>query len=205
MSQPTHHRRSFVLGSWSLVRSRCRNGPSTKDKGRRTVAILLTTVLLAGTSARALADEIIDRVLAVVAGDVIMLSDVTAARDLGLVPLGSGPDPVRNALSRLIDRSLILAEVDRYAPPEPAADAIARELATVRSRFPSEQAFGATLARVGLDERRLGETLREDLRIRAYLDQRFVADTPEQRQSLIDEWVAGLRRRAEIIDLYLAP
>src|SRR5882672_207223 len=86
--------------------------------------------------------ETIDRVLAVAAGELIMLSDVTAARDLGLVPLEKGGDSVNSIgaiLSKLIDRELVLAEVDRYAPPEPGADAIDRELLQVRARFASPQ------------------------------------------------------------------
>ena len=134
-----------------------------------------------------------------------MLSDVTAARDLGLVPPGAGADPVRETLSRLIDRALILDEVERYAPPDPSADAVAIELQRVRARFPSALAFDEALARVGLDEARLRETLRQTLRIGAYLDQRFAADNPERREARIKEWTAGLRRRADIIDLYLAP
>jgi len=168
---------------------------------RAGMAVLLA-VLLSGATARA--DEIIDRVLAVVAGDVIMLSDVIAARDLGLVQPVAAADPVREVLSRLIDRALILDEVERYAPPEPQPEATARELDAIRRRFASQEAFARALDRVGLDERHLSETIREDLRIRAYLDQRFTADTPERRQALIDEWVAGLRRRADILDLYLA-
>src|SRR5437588_8159692 len=58
--------------------------------------------------------ETIDRVLAVVAGQVIMLTDVIAARDLGLVT-PEGADPIRGVLARLIDRELVLAEVERYA------------------------------------------------------------------------------------------
>ena len=44
--------------------------------------------------------------------------------------------------------------------------------------------------------------MRENLRIRAYLDQRFSA-SDERRQQVVDDWIAGLRRRADIIDLYL--
>jgi hypothetical protein len=173
---------------------------------RLVLAIVLALAVMPSVGERLRAEdaEIIDRVLAVVAGDVIMLSDVAAARDLGLVPADPGPDPVRSVLSRLIDRSLILAEVDRYAPPEPSQQAITEALRAVQSRFPSQSAFDAALARVGLDEKHLSETLRQNLRMRTYLDQRFTADTPERRQTLIDEWVAGLRRRAQIIDLYAA-
>ena len=44
-----------------------------------------------------------------------------------------------------------LAEVDRYAPPEPTAADVDREVQVVRSRFPSAEAFDAVLARSGID------------------------------------------------------
>jgi len=184
--------------------------------------------------------EIIDRVLAVAAGELIMLSDVTAARDLGLSAPGSGPDPIGAVLSSLIDRELVLAEVDRYAPPEPGRAAIDRELEAVRNRFPTPAAFAAALARSGIDEPRLRETLRQNLRIQEYESQRFTVAPPadedvaryyrehaaaftrdgaalsldaaradvvralseERRARLVAEWIAGLRRRADIVDLY---
>ena len=147
--------------------------------------------------------ETIDRVLAVVAGQIITLSDVTAARALGLQSPGNAADPVRVVLSKLMDRELVLAEVERYAPPEPAPDAVDREIDAIRARFPSGDSFDAALARSGLDEKRLREIVRQDLRIRAYEEQRFAAADPARRQTLVDEWIAGLRRRADIIDLYL--
>jgi hypothetical protein len=151
----------------------------------------------------ALRAETIDRVLAVVAGQLITLSDVTAATDLGLQSADGAPDPVRAVLSKLIDRELVLAEVDRYAPPEPTADAVDREVQRVWQRFPSAAAFDSTLARSGIDEAHLRETLRQDLRMRAYLDQRFSA-APDQRVNAINDWMTGLRRRGGVIDLYLA-
>ena len=147
--------------------------------------------------------EVIDRVLAVVSGSLITLSDVNAAYDLGLVKPSDSGDRVRDVLSQLIDRELQLAEVDRYAPPEPSAADVDREVQNVRLRFPSPEAFEAVLARSGIDLAHLRETMRENLRIRAYLDQRFsVSD--ERRQQVVGDWLAGLRRRADIIDLYLA-
>jgi hypothetical protein len=146
--------------------------------------------------------ETIDRILAVVGAQIIMLSDVTAARELGLQSAGGAPDPVRAVLSKLIDRALILDEVERYVPPEPSAEAIDRELAAVRARFPTSDAFEAALARSGIDERALRETLRQDLRISAYEDQRFATVDP-RRDALVVEWLSGLRRRGNVIDLYL--
>lgn len=153
----------------------------------------------AGTVAHA---EIIDRVLAVVGGDLITLSDVTGARDLGLQSAGNASDPTREILSKLIDRELVLAEVERYGPPEPAAEAVDAEVRQVRARFASPSAYAEALQRSGVDEAHLRETLRQDLRIRAYEDQRF-ASAGERRQALVDEWIATLRRRATILDLYL--
>lgn len=185
--------------------------------------------------------EVIDRVLAVVAGDVITLSDVTAARDLGLARPAAGGDPIGAVLSQLIDRALVLAEVDRYAPPEASADAVDRGVAAVRRRFASDQAFERALARSGLDLAGVRGLVRENLRIEAYEAQRFTVAEPteeeavryyrehaarftrggapapyaevrgevvaaieaERRQALVDDWTADLRRRADIIDLYL--
>ncbi len=165
----------------------------------RTVIALLAAWLAISAIARA---EVLDRVLAVVAGRLIMLSDVTVARDLRLVPPPTGGDPVRDALAKLIDRELVLAEVDRYAPPEPAAEAVDREVQRVRARFASQAELDDALARSGSDEKHLRETLRQDLRIRAYLDQRF-AGASDRRPTVVEEWMAGLRRRGDVIDLYL--
>ena len=146
--------------------------------------------------------EVIDRVLAVVSGDLITLSDVTAARDLGLQTADGAADPIRAILSKLIDRELVLAEVERYGPPEPSPAAIDAEVREVRARFPSTSAYTDVLMRSGIDETHLRETLRQDLRIRAYEDQRFASASSEQRQTLINDWIASLRRRATIADLY---
>jgi len=146
--------------------------------------------------------EVIDRVLAVVSGDLITLSDVTAARDLGLQSADGAADPTRAILSKLIDRELVLAEAERYGPPEPTREAVDAEVLAVRARFPSAEAYQAALARSGIDEAHLRETLRQDLRIRAYEDQRF-ASAGERRQALVAEWIASLRRRAAISDLYV--
>src|SRR5262249_28334660 len=89
---------------------------------------VLTGLTLSPSAARA---EIIDRVLAVVQGIVITQSDVTAASDLGLVTVAPTDDPLGAALSQLVDRQLILAEVERYAPSEPADEAIDRRIQAV--------------------------------------------------------------------------
>ena len=164
-------------------------------------------LILAAAVAAPVAAETIDRVLAVVAGQLIMLSDVTAARALGIVTPAPGADPVGSVLAKLVDRELMLAEVDRYAPPEPETAEIDRDVAVVRRRFASEKAFTDVLARSGFDAAHLREIVRQNLRLKAYLDQRFTAPDGDQqrRQMLIDDWVASLRRRTPVINLYQRP
>jgi hypothetical protein len=174
-----------------------------KNTKMKSLFLVIVVVLHVFVMSRSVGAETIDRVLAVVAGQLIMLSDVTAARDLGLQTAEGAADPVRGVLSKLIDRELIVAEVDRYAPPEPTAEAIDRETGRIRMRFPTAEAFVAALERSGADEKQLREIVRQDLRIRAYLDQRF-ASAQERRQALMDDWLSGLRRRGDVVDLYLS-
>lgn len=174
----------------------------TSHPGDRFLPIALACALAFASAASPRA-ETIDRVLAVAAGQIITLSDVTAARDFGIVVPAAGADPIRATLTALVDRELILAEVDRYAPPEPAADEVNAGLAALRARFPAPDAFAAALARSGIDEANLRDAVRDTLRIRAYENQRFSpADT--RRQALIDEWLAGLRRRGDVTYIYAA-
>jgi hypothetical protein len=58
------------------------------------------------------------------------------------------------------------------------------------------------LVQLGLDDRELLDLVRQNLRIRNYLTQRFAGDTPERVQAAIGDWVLGLRRRADIVDVY---
>jgi hypothetical protein len=166
------------------------------------MALVLVGVLATFGVGSARADEVIDRVFAVVAGDLIMQSDVRAARELGLVTPGNTADPDRAVLAQLIDRALILDEVERYAPPEPSADALDRAFADVRARFSSAETFAGALSRAGFDERQLRAILRQNLRIKTYLDQRFSGETPERGEAIVAAWVAGLRSRATIVNLY---
>ncbi len=171
------------------------------------LSVCLTTLLCVGTTGRiaAAADDVIDRVLAVAGGEVITLSDVRAALALGRVQAGTAADPNRVALTQLIDRALLLAEVNRFAPPEPSALTIDSALDSVVARFPTAEAFDAALERLGVDRAFVRELLREDLRIRAYLDQRFTAQTLDEQRALVDVWIAGLRRRGDVVDQYDAP
>jgi hypothetical protein len=121
------------------------------------------------------AGELIERTLAIVGGQAITLIDVRSAIALGLVESPAAGDPVPSATKLLIDRLLVLREVQRYAPPEPSDAAIDERVRAVTSRFANDDAFRAALASGAFTEARLRAWARDDLRIAAYLAQRFTA------------------------------
>jgi len=140
------------------------------------VALTLIAVCCAAGAGPAHAQpELLDRAVAIVSGQVVTQSDVRTALTLGLVDVAGDADPMDEAAQRLIDRVLMLREVERYTPPEPEPAAIEARLAATRGRVASPQAFAAALAAGGMSEARLREWLRDDLRIAGYLEQRFAA------------------------------
>jgi hypothetical protein len=149
-----------------------------------------------GVTVGAVDIQLLDRIVAVVDGAPITQSDVTAAIQLGLVPIGGG-DRVAAAVDALVERRLMIEEVDRYAPPDPPEAEITRHLDDIRKRAGSR--FDTILAQVGLTEDQLRREVRDDLRIEAYLQQRFGTTQPsEERAAMIRDWLTGLRRRANI-------
>jgi hypothetical protein len=141
-------------------------------------------------------DSVIDRLMAVVDGQAITLSDVNAAIHLGLIHPPSGTaDPLAFALDRLIERTLMLAEVDRFQPPEPDPIEITTRIDEIVKRE-GDAAFEKTLSVTGTTREQLRRFIRDELRIATYLNQRF-GDTPE-RPAAIAAWVAELRRRADV-------
>jgi hypothetical protein len=128
---------------------------------------------VAAASASTARAEIIDRVLATVEGQIITLSDVRAAQKFGLVPADVSTDPVFAALQRLIDRQLILAEVERYAPPEPPEAAVDAAVSAIAGRFQDALAFETALNQSPLTRDELRRFVRDTLRVEAYERQRF--------------------------------
>jgi hypothetical protein len=168
------------------------------------VALFLVAWLASAGSSFA---EIIDRVVAVVSGQVITKSDVDMAAAFGIAA----------DLQALIDRTLMLSEVRRVAPPDPPAADVQSRLVRMRERFASPAAFTRALAASGVEESSLALFAADDLRLATYLDERFSAAsqptdaeirqageaernriTTERRQALIAAWLVELRRRADI-------
>lgn len=129
-------------------------------------------------------DVVLDRMLAVVNGDVVTSSDVRAARRLQLIPLTPSMND-EAVITLLIERRLILAEVARYAPVEPTKEQVAARRAAWLATLPAGTELPKVLASVGVRETALAAWLRDDLRIAAYLDQRFTAAAQPTREQAL--------------------
>jgi hypothetical protein len=113
---------------------------------------------------------------------------------LGLVAIPKSGDAIASATSALVDRELVLREVQRYAPPAPAETAIDTRLDDIRRRVPAPGALATLLQAHGFTDARLRAWVRDDLRAEAYLAQRFAsASLPSDT----DVAAAYTRQRAE--------
>jgi hypothetical protein len=180
----------------------------------RALCSVLSCLCTVGVTVNA---EVIDRVLAILPGQIITLSDVQAALDLGLVEAPAGDERIAGGLSAVIDRMLMLNEVRRVAPPEPAPAAVDARMVRIRQRFSTPADLSRVMAARGLDESVVRLFAADDLRLASYLDERFSAAsqptdeeirqagesarqrlTDERRRTLIAAWTAELRRRADV-------
>lgn len=142
-------------------------------KMKRVRAIVWASLLLVPAAAASAPSQLLDRVLAVVGTEVITLSDTRAVITCGLHDGAGAKDPTAAALEYLINRALMLDEVNRYSAPEPDRDTVARSLEKLRARFASAADFEAALAGSAMTPGRLRGFVRNNLRIDAYVDQRF--------------------------------
>jgi hypothetical protein len=151
----------------------------------------LSLCVAAACLASASGQELLDRIVARIGTTVITMSDVNAASALGVVP-GFG---FQEATEQMIERQLVLAEVARFAPPDPDPEAIEREVAAMRMR--AGDRLPQVMRTTGTTDERLRELARDTLRIEGYLNQRF-GPAAQRNDVEVRQWLQGLRARASI-------
>jgi hypothetical protein len=83
------------------------------------------------------------------------------------------PQDLQDALNRLIDQRLIAEESGRLPSVTPSEDEVTADINALIKRFPSQAAFYARIARVGLTAEQLHEIVSQRLEIENYLNFRF--------------------------------
>jgi len=143
---------------------------------------------------------LVDRVVAVVDEDPILLSDLDRAIGLGLVPRQAGESDLaiqRRALDALVEQKLRLHEIARFGVEDAPLDEVDRQLERLRAGFPNEAAWQAELARLGLAESGVRQILARQLSVLGYVEQRLgprvYVGVEEIRRYYDDELVPKLR------------
>lgn len=133
------------------------------------------------------AQQLLDRVVARVGSSAITQTDVDASVTFGVVARA-------DAVRQLIDRRLMLAEVDRFPPPEPGATEIKLLMEAMRAQAGADTA--AAMKRTGVNDDRLAEIARDTLRLRSYVQQRF-GDGPRAEEQRT-RWLTEIRARGDV-------
>ena len=136
--------------------------------------ILLAAVIMAISRGSLATQEVVDRIVARVENDVILLSDVRA---LGRYQqfLDGKSESDDQILDRLIDQWIVRTEADASHSPRPSEADIDRGVSRVRNSFASEQEYQAGMKQVGLSEQELRAMVASQLYLGNYLDSRFRA------------------------------
>jgi parvulin-like peptidyl-prolyl isomerase len=136
----------------------------------RIFGFVLGLMVLAATQLAA--QEVIDRIVARVENDVILLSDVRAlARYQQLVEGKSESDA--QILDRLIDQWIVRSEADAAQFPRPSDADIATGVDRVQKSFTSAGEYEARTKQVGLTDTDVRTIVAAQLYLSNYLDSRF--------------------------------
>lgn len=129
------------------------------------------------------AQEVVDRMVAVVNKRVILESELDQARRIDLLLQGKPltreePDPkqLEALLDRLIDRSLLEQQITESAILDPTPEELAARIKEIRSQIPgagTDEGWKAVLAAYGLEARDVEYHVISEFRVLRFVDLRF--------------------------------
>jgi hypothetical protein len=117
----------------------------------------------------------VDRIAAVVDGQVLTVSEITQMVELRFFArLGNTEEEYRReVLDALIAQALRYRDVERFGAQDIPADTIDARLLEIQRRFPSEAEFTAALTRSELTLDELRALIKRQLQVEAYIQERF--------------------------------
>jgi hypothetical protein len=169
---------------------------------RRALVVLLLPLYFCSGAGTARGQEVVDKMVATINGrDLITYTDLLW--QLALQPESSLENPrsqdLQEARDRLIDQRLISEESGRLPTVTPSDKEVQDAVTALVKRFPTQQAFYARIARVGLTAEMLREIVSQRLEIEKYLDFRFrsfvVVSAKEIGDYYRDTYVPRFRRQ----------
>jgi hypothetical protein len=152
----------------------------------------MRSVLLALLLAVPAAAVTVDRIAAVIDGQVLTVSEIGQMVELRFFPrLGDSEDDYRReVLDALIAQALRYRDVERFGAQDIPPDTIEARVVEIQRRFASETEFQAAIARAELTVDEVRALVKRQLQVEAYIQERFaplVFVTNEE----IDEYYRG--------------
>lgn len=142
------------------------------------------------------AQEVVDRIVARVENDVILLSDVRALSHYQQFLDGKSETDTQ-ILDRLIDQWIVRTEADVSHSPRPSDADIDRDLSRVRNSFGSEEEYEAKKKQAGLSEQEVHSMLASQLYLSNYLDSRFRPAVQVDTKEIEDFYQTAIVPRAK--------
>jgi hypothetical protein len=150
--------------------------------------------------------EVVERIAAVVNGEIVFLTDVErqlaffhspdASRFSAPSPPRSESSPssqdprLKEGLQELIDFRLLLAEARRFGAESPPESEVDKVYQTIQGSFSGKETFGETLQNFATTPEEFKEEIRNRLLVDRFIDQRirfFIFITPEDIQRYYEE------------------
>jgi len=145
---------------------------------------------------RVFAQEVIDRIVARVETDIILLSDV---RELSRYQafLDGKAQSDTDILNRLIDQWIVRSEAGVARFPQPSEDDVNRSIERLKRSFSSPEEFQTRQKQSGITDEEIRRFVRAQLYLSNYLDSRFRPAIQIDEKAVDDFYKSRLVPRAE--------
>lgn len=163
---------------------------------RRARHTLIVGILLLTGAAVTRAQEVIDRIVAHVDTDIILLSDVRELARYQLFVDGKAETDVQ-ILDRLIDQWIVRNEAKAALFPQPSDEEVQRSLERLKQSFSSPEEYEERKKQSGLTDEDVERMLRAQLYLSNYLDSRFRASIQIDEKDIEEFYKTRIIPRAQ--------
>jgi hypothetical protein len=116
--------------------------------------------------------QLVDRIIARIEGNILTLSDLRELEKVQML-FGEKGESEAELFTRLVNQWIVTAEMDASAFPRLREDETQRAVAELKKQFPSEEAFRARLAELGLTSGDVSRVVERQVRMLRYVDYKF--------------------------------
>ena len=161
---------------------------------RFAVFLMLAAMLLETSSSRG--QQVIDRIVARVENDVILMSDIRQLAEYQVFVDGKAESD-EQILERLIDQWIVRTEAAAARFPQPSDQDVERSLARLKRSFSDSDSFEERKKQSGLTDEEILRQLKSQLYLSNYLDSRFRASIQVDDNAIAEFYKDRVVPRAE--------